>query len=192
MFRTMATRAPKDPPATYADLEALPPHVVGQIIDGELFVLPRPAIPHATVSSTLGEELGPPFRRGRGGPGGWILLDEPELHFGKNVLVPDLAGWRREHLPELPAAPYLTLAPDWLCEVVSPSSSSIDRVRKPRIYAREGVAWIWIIDPDGRSLEVLKLDGESYRIVDAFEGDEPVRAAPFDAIELELGLLWRA
>lgn len=188
----MATRAPKDPPATYADLEALPPHVIGQIIDGELVALPRPAIPHATASTSLSHELGPPFQRGRGGPGDWVFLFEPELHFGKNVLVPDLAGWRRERMPEVPSAPYLTLAPDWVCEVVSPSSSTIDRVRKPRIYAREGVAWIWIIDPVARSLEVLKLDGDSYRIVDAFEGDEPVRAAPFDAIELGLGLLWRA
>jgi Uma2 family endonuclease len=192
MTTAMATRAPKDPPATYADLEALPSHVIGQIIDGELFALPRPAIPHATASTSLSHELGPPFQRGRGGPGGWVFLFEPELHFGKNVLVPDLAGWRRERLPEVLDVPYLTLAPDWLCEVVSPSSSTIDRVRKPRIYAREGVAWIWIIDPVARSLEVLKLDGETYRIVDAFEGDEPVRAAPFDAIELELGLLWRA
>ena len=106
------------------------------------------------------------------------------------MIVPDLAGWRRERLPGAPAAPFVTLAPDWLCEVVSPSSSSIDRVRKPRIYAREGVAWIWLVDPVARTLEVLRLDGETYRNHAAFEGDDPVRAAPFDAIELPLGALW--
>jgi Uma2 family endonuclease len=103
-----------------------------------------------------------------------------------------MAGWRRERLTELPSTPYLGVAPDWVCEVISVSSSTIDRVRKPRIYGREGVGWIWLVDPVGRSLEILRLDGGGYRIHAAFDGDAPVRAAPFDAIELELGLLWRA
>lgn len=193
MFSGMTAGAPSFVPATYADLLALPANVIGQILGGELVVMPRPAIPHATASSTLGWELGPPFGRGRGGPGGWILLDEPELHLHADVVVPDLAGWRRERLPELPVtAAYLEAAPDWICEVVSPSSASVDRVRKPRIYARERIAWIWLVDPSARSLEILRLDGESYRIHAAFDGDEPVRAAPFDAIELELASLWKA
>jgi Uma2 family endonuclease len=190
----MASRATGSlrPSATYADVEALPPHLVGQIIGGELVAQPRPALPHALATSALGEELGPPFRRGRGGPGGWVFLDEPELHLGPDVLVPDLAGWRRERLPELPDAPSLTLAPDWVCEAVSPSSASVDRVRKPRIYARERVGHLWLIDPLARTLEVLRLDGAAYRIEAAFEGEGLVRAAPFDAIDLDLSALWTA
>jgi Uma2 family endonuclease len=190
----MISRAPspRKTPATYADLEALPPHVTGQLIDGELVALPRPALAHATAATTLSGELVPPFQRGRGGPGGWIFWFEPELHLGAEVLVPDLAGWRRERVPEVPAAAFMTLAPDWVCEVVSPASASVDRIRKPRIYAREGVGHYWVIDPLARTLEVLRLDGLTYRIEAAFEGDDPVRAAPFEAIELDLSALWTA
>lgn len=124
--------------ATYSDLLALPPNVVGQLIDGVVHAHPRPATPHALASSALGEELGPPFKRGRGGPGGWILLDEPELHLGEDVVVPDLAGWRRERLPEVKDVPALTLAPDWICEVLSPSTAGIDRVEKMEILGAGG------------------------------------------------------
>ena len=129
-------RAPIAKPATYQDLLALPPNVVGEIIAGELLAQPRPGTRHANAASALGEELGPPFRRGRGGPGGWIFLDEPELHFGEDVVVPDLAGWRRSRMPELPDLPYLDLAPDWICEVLSPSTVRVDRVLKRRRNAQ--------------------------------------------------------
>src|SRR6187200_1309348 len=112
---------PARKPDVYAELAALPSHLVGQIIDGVLHTQPRPALRHAQAASVLGEELGPPFKRGRGGPGGWIILDEPELHLGRNILVPDLAGWRRERMPEVPDAAWFELAPDWACEVISPS-----------------------------------------------------------------------
>lgn len=182
---------PVHPRATYADLVALPPHVVGEIVDGELHVSPRPSVGHANVSSTLGEELGPPFRRGRGGPGGWVILDEPELHVGADVVVPDLAGWRRARMPEVPLEDaYLTLAPDWLCEVLSRSTAAFDRGHKLGVYAREAVAHVWLIDPGARTLEVLRLDGDSYRLVLVATGDDPIRAEPFDAIELPLGALW--
>jgi Uma2 family endonuclease len=177
-------------PARYEDLAALPPHVVGEIVDGDLYVSPRPASPHARASSVLGAELGGPFDRGRGGPGGWILLDEPELHLGPDVLVPDLAGWRRERMPELPRAAFFTLTPDWICEVISPSTARLDRVRKLRAYARERVQHAWLIDPDARTLEVYRLDGERYVLLAQHEDDERVRAEPFDAIELELAALW--
>jgi Uma2 family endonuclease len=176
--------------ASYADLEALPSNVVGEILDGELHASPRPALPHAAATSALGEELGPPFKRGKGGPGGWLILDEPELHLAQDVLVPDLAGWRRERMPEVPEAPYAVLAPDWACEVLSPSTHKIDRGKKLPVYARERVGHVWLVDPIERYLEVLRLDGETYRIVATFTGDEPVRAEPFDAIELELAALW--
>jgi Uma2 family endonuclease len=177
-------------PATYEDLVALPENLVGQIIDGELFAHPRPASPHAVASSALGGELYGPFQRGRGGPGGWWLLDEPELHFGKNVLVPDFAGWRRERMAEVPRVPFFTLAPDWVCEVLSPSTAALDRVRKKRIYARQGVEHVWLLDPEARSLEVFRLHEGRWVERGAYSGDERVRAEPFEAIELELAALW--
>ena len=176
--------------ATYEDLLALPEHAIGELLDGELHVQPRPASPHALATSVLGVDLGAPFHRGRGGPGGWILIDEPELHLVRDVLVPDLAGWRRERMPEMPDVPFFTLAPDWVCEVLSASTSRTDRAKKRPIYAREGVRHLWLVDPDAHTLEIFRLDGEGYRLVTTFEGDEKVRAEPFDAIELELGALW--
>ncbi|MDB4946869.1 MAG: hypothetical protein JWP97_6403 [Labilithrix sp.] len=184
----VASRSPN--PATYAELEALPANVVGEILHGVLHVNPRPAIRHARAASALGEELGPPFNRGRGGPGGWVILDEPELHLATDVLVPDLAGWRRERMPELPDAAFFDVSPDWACEVLSPSTSAADRGIKLPIYAREGVSHVWLVDPAAKTLEVLRLDGSTYRLVaTAFEGAR-VRAEPFDAIEVDLAALW--
>lgn len=186
-------RNPGQPDATYEDLRALPEHLVGQIVEGVLTALPRPTIGHAMTTSALGAELGGPFGRGRGGPGGWLILDEPELHFERNVLVPDLAGWRRARMPELPSAdtPFLTLAPDWICEVLSPRTASVDRVQKRRVYERERVAFLWHIDPMERLLTAYALDGAAYRELGTWGADDTVvRVAPFDAIELDLALLW--
>jgi Uma2 family endonuclease len=177
-------------PATYADIEALPPEQVGEIIGGALYVSPRPASPQAAASSALGEELGPPFKRGRGGPGGWVILDEPELHLGADVLVPDLAGWRRARMPEMPHVAAFTLAPDWVCETLSPSTAVMDRSEKLPVYAREQVGRVWLVDPILRTLEVLHLDGATYRLVGTWHDDARVRAEPFDAIELDLAILW--
>ena len=177
--------------ATYADLEGLPANVVGELVAGVLYASPRPAPLHASASSALGEELGPPFRRGRGGPGGWVILDEPEVHLADDVVVPDLAGWRRERMPEMPIdRPYFVLSPDWVAEVLSPSTAALDRGAKLRLYAREHVTHVWLIDPVAKTLEVLRLDGPSYRVVQVEVGDVAVRAEPFDAIELELASLW--
>ena len=176
--------------ATYEDLVALPANMVGQIIAGELIAHPRPANDHAVTSSTLGSDIHSAFQRGRGGPGGWWILDEPELHFGKDVLVPDLAGWRHSRLPVVPREPYFTLAPDWVCEVLSPSTAGLDRVRKKHIYAREGVDFVWLVDPVGRTLEVFQLRDKQWVEQGSWSGDDRVRAPPFEAIELELGALW--
>ena len=176
--------------ATYADLESLPPNLVGEILRGVLYANPRPAIPHARASTTLHEELGPPFNRGRGGPGGWVLLYEPELHLGDDVIVPDHAGWRREHMPEVPDTAFITLAPDWTCEVLSRSTEAVDRGEKMPIYARENVRHVWLVDPIVRTLEVFRLDGETYRLLGTWRDDARVRAEPFDAAELDLGALW--
>jgi Uma2 family endonuclease len=180
------------PRATYADLEAVPANKVAEIINGVLIVNPRPALPHAAAATAISEELGPPFKRSRGGPGGWVILYEPELHLGPepDVLVPDLAGWRRERMPERPDTPFTRLAPDWVCEILSPSTAAVDRGEKLPIYARESVRHAWLVDPAVHTLEVLRLEREAWRIVATWHDDAKVRAEPFDAIELDLGILW--
>jgi Uma2 family endonuclease len=165
--------------ATYADVAALPENVVGEILDGELVTSPRPSIAHARVTSRLGSRLGRAFDDDDGsGPGGWILLDEHELQLASDVIVPNVAGYRRERMPELPQGAFLTMAPDWVCEALSPSTEAIDRGRKRRI------------NPSVRTLEVHRIEGDTYRIVATHTGDEIVRAEPFDAIELPLARLW--
>ena len=186
-FEDMSTPAKKR--ASYAEIEALPRHMVGQIIDGELIAMPRPTGAHSVATSFLGGDLVNPFGRGRGGPGGWWILDEPELHFGDDVLVPDLAGWRRSRLPD-PSPAFFTVAPDWICEVLSPSTARHDRVGKLRIYGREGVEHVWLVDPDAHTLECLKRDGETWSLLGTYADDERVRATPFDAVEIELSGLW--
>jgi Uma2 family endonuclease len=176
--------------ATYEDLCEVPDNFVAEMFDGELYASPRPALPHARATSVLGVELGSAFDRGRGGPGGWVILDEPELHFGRDVLVPDLAGWRRTRLPAVPADAYMTLPPDWICEVLSASTETLDRGKKLRAYARERVAHAWLVDPLRQSLEVLALEAGKWAHLAMHEGRSSVRAPPFEAIELELGALW--
>lgn len=182
--------APRKRPATYEDLLALPPHVTGQIVDGELFATPRPANPHATAASTLGMDIGGAYQRGRGGPGGWWIVFEPEIHLGRNVLVPDLAGWRRSRLPAIPPSAFFTLAPDWVCEVLSPSTASFDRVKKMRVFAAEGVGHAWLVDPAVRTLEVYQLAEGRWVLLSAHEGTESVRVEPFGEIEIVLSDLW--
>ena len=179
--------------ATYADLEALPSNVVGEILDGELFASPRPASPHALAASMALSDLGSPFNRGGGGPtnpGGWWILIEPELHLDEDVVVPDLAGWRRERMPVMPNVAGFTLAPDWVCEVQSPSTARIDRVQKRTIYARSGVASLWMIDPLARTLEVQALQDGRWVLVGAYADTARVRAVPFEALEIDLANWW--
>src|SRR2546429_8808185 len=125
--------------ATYDDVLQVPPHRVAEIVDGDLHVSPRPASRHALAASVLGSGLGPPYHGGRGGPGGWWILFEPELHLAEDVLVPDLAGWRRTRLPAMPETAYFTLVPDWICEVLSPATARLDRQKKLAVYAPGGV-----------------------------------------------------
>lgn len=176
--------------ALYAELEKLPPNVVGEIVGGELYASPRPASPHTRAASRLGGELLGPFDRGRGGPGGWVILSEPELHLGEDVLVPDLAGWRRERMPEMPHTAAFTLAPDWACEVLSPSTARLDRSRKMAVYAREGVRHFWLVDPLLQTLEVYRLESGRWSLLGTHAGVVTVHAEPFEALALELGALW--
>lgn len=179
--------------ATYQDVLDAPEHMVAELIDGELLLSPRPAAPHASVSSSLGGELLPPFCHGRGGPGGWIILDEPEIHFGERVLVPDLAGWRTNRLPHVGEdQAHFTLAPDWVCEVASKSTEKLDRKRKLPIYASAGVGHVWIIHPRNRSLDVMRLVDGKYSLIGVYSDSERIRAEPFEALELDLANLWWA
>jgi Uma2 family endonuclease len=167
--------------------------MVAEILDGELFLSPRPASPHTHASSVLGADLNSAFHRPPGdpkGPGGWWILFEPELHFGTDVVVPDFAGWCRERMPVLHDVPAFTMAPDWVCEVVSPTTGYVDRGRKMRIYARAGVRHLWIVDPIIRTLEVYELEEGRWVVASTHGGTEPVRAAPFDVIELEMARWW--
>ena len=174
--------------ATYDDLRRVPDHYVAEMFDGDLYASPRPAVPHSRAATKLVAKLDGPFDFD--GPGGWIFLIETELHFGNDVLVPDIAGWRRERLPAVPDEPYLTLAPDWVCEVLSPSTERIDRGPKLRIYAREGVAHAWLINPSRQTLEVLAVEAGHLEPLEVHHGNASVRAPPFDAIHLELRALW--
>ncbi len=175
--------------ATYEDVLSAPEHKVAEILDGELFLSPRPAARHSVACSALYGAL-VPFGDGHDGPGGWRILFEPELHFGENVVVPDLAGWRRERMPAIPDVAFFSLAPDWVCEVLSPSTERIDRSRKLRIYAEAGVAHAWLMNPVERTLEVLRLRDGAWTIVAVCTGPDAVRIEPFGAIELALGHLW--
>jgi Uma2 family endonuclease len=134
--------------------------------------------------------LVPPFNFGDNGPGGWWSLFEPEVHFDADVLVPDFAGWRRERMPKAPAEAFIELSPDWVCEILSPSTARFDRVKKLPVYARAGVGHAWLIDPAARTLEALRLNGGRWVLLGAHGGDDVVRAEPFQAIEIPLERLW--
>jgi Uma2 family endonuclease len=178
--------------ATYEDLCAVPENFVAEILGGELYASPRPASRHSLAASVLAGKLMGPFHFGENGPGGWWLLNEPELHFGADVLVPDIAGWRRERMPTVPDVAHFTLAPDWVCEVLSPSTERIDRQKKLVIYAREHVRHAWLVNPLLQTLEVWRLESAHWSLVAVHEGHAPVRIEPFDAVELLLGALWLA
>lgn len=177
-------------PATYQDVLDAPATVVAELIEGALHVHPRPASRHVRASSSLGDELMSPFDKGRGGPGGWWIVDEPELHLGANVLVPDLAGWRRERMTVYPDAPWFDLVPDWACEVLSPGTRRIDLTDKRRLYADAGVAYLWFVDPLARTLEAFTLHDGAWTLIAALKEAEEVRVAPFDAIAFPLSVLW--
>src|SRR3990172_10157985 len=177
-------------PATYADIEALSDRFVGEILDGDLYASPRPRLRHAQATGWLDRRIGPPFHEGSGGPGGWWILIPPPLLLGDDYVVPDLAGWRRERLPSIPNAARLELAPDWVCEILSPSTERIDRGLKLRIYAPERVSHLWLLNPDARTLEVFRLQGGEWLVAAVHTGETPIRAEPFEAIELDLAALW--
>jgi Uma2 family endonuclease len=176
--------------ATYDDLYHIPENMVGEIIDGELIVRPRPTYGHARASTSLVADLAPPYDFGRGGPGGWIILFEPEIHFGANVVVPDLAGWKRERVTIPPSEHRITVAPDWVCEVLSPGTARIDRTRKMRIFADHKVPYVWLIDPALMTLEAYRLESGKWTVLGVYSENDKVRIEPFAAVEIDLSNLW--
>jgi Uma2 family endonuclease len=177
-------------PATYQDVLDAPANMVAELIEGALHLHPRPSLGHSISSSTLTAELLTPFQSGRGGPGGWWILFEPELHLGSDVLVPDLAGWRRERMPVRPQEPWTELPPDWICEVLSPGTRRIDLTDKRRLYAQAGVPHLWLVDPADQTLEAFTLRGDEWTLIAALKDDDEIRVPPFDAISFPLSVLW--
>jgi Putative restriction endonuclease len=177
-------------PATYQDVLDAPANMVAELIEGALHVQPRPASLHARAASVLGVRVGGPFDSDPAGPGGWWIIDEPELHLGTDVLVPDLGGWRRERMEPYPDVPWFDLAPDWACEILSPSTRRIDLTSKRRIYGAAGVGHLWFVDPSARTLEAFALRDGAWTLVAALKDDEEVRVPPFDAIAFPLSALW--
>lgn len=187
---SQAIAQPAQRAATYEDLLAVPDHLVAEILFGELVTHPRPAPRHASSAIALGGVLTPPFQFGNGGPGGWVFMVEPELHLGAHVTVPDLAAWRRERLPTLPETAWIEVAPDWICEVLSPATEVYDRTEKRTIYAGAGVGHLWFVDPRQQMLEVFELTEGKWLLLDVLRDHAQVAAPPFADPSFALGLLW--
>lgn len=178
--------------ASYEDVLNLPEHMIGEIINGELHMQPRPSPRHAWAASCIDRKIGGAFDSDRDDPGGWVILFEPELHLGErgHVLVPDLAGWRKERLPVLPDTAWIDVVPDWVCEVISPSTAAKDRVKKMPLYAELGVQYLWLVDPNNQTLEAFRQHDGHWLHSGSWASDEVARVEPFDAVELDLARLW--
>lgn len=177
--------------ATYEDLYTIPENTIGEIINGQLIVTPRPSRKHIYATSTLDKKLGPPYQFGENrGPGGWVILIEPEIGLGEHVLVPDLAGWKRERYLEEEPHNWISVSPDWICEIISPSTEAHDRDEKMSIYAQYGVPYAWLINPIIKSLEAYKLLSESWLRFATYSGNKKVRIEPFEQVEIDLEDLW--
>ncbi len=180
--------------ATYADVLAAPPHMTAEVLDGELHLMPRPARKHLRSVSGLGAMLYMSFDAGVNGPGGWTILDEPELHLGPepDILVPDLGGWRSGRLVEKDDEdpPFITVIPDWVCEILSPGTARVDRLKKMRIYARERIQYVWLSDPRERIVEVYRFGDAAYTLVGAFGGDDALTAEPVEAVTIPTSIMW--
>ncbi|MDR3566969.1 MAG: Uma2 family endonuclease [Syntrophobacteraceae bacterium] len=178
--------------ATYDDLYSIPENMTGEIIDGKLIATPRPARRHVHAASTLGIKIAPFYQFGdAGGPGGWIIYFEPEIHFSpENIFVPDLAGWKKERLLTPAEEHRFFVCPDWICEIHSPTTAQRDRIIKMRLFAQSAVPFVWLIDPAVKTLEVFRLESATWSRLDAFSENDKVRAEPFEGLEIDLSVLW--
>jgi Uma2 family endonuclease len=182
--------APARKPATYADLLALPATMVGEIIGGRLHAQPRPRAGHGAAGGALGSIVTGSYQFGRGGPGGWLFIDEPELHLGRDIVVPDIAGWRTERIDFTAETVGITTAPDWVCEVLSPTTEKLDRGPKRAIYGAAGVGHLWLLDPRARLLEAFANVNGQWLLIGVASSNDEVALAPFEAAPFALGLLF--
>ncbi|MDI1450184.1 Uma2 family endonuclease [Polyangium sp. 6x1] len=177
--------------ATYEDLLALPPNVKGEILDGVLYTQPRPRFRHMRTATILGGNISSPFDSGWTGPGGWWIVVEPGIELPDSPEVsPDIAGWRRERMLETPEDGPITVVPDWVCEILSPSTRRYDEHTKKWFYARHGVSWLWLIDPDARLLTAHRLQNGGWFQFGSWVDDDRARIEPFESVELSLSALW--
>lgn len=194
----MSKALQKSKTVSYDDILKLPENMVGEIVGGELFVSPRPSSKHALAAARLTGKLEPTFGGGGDkpgeGPGGWWIICEPEIHVGnrpnEEIYVPDLAGWRKERMPEYPDVAYFEIVPDWVCEILSPSNMRLDRTKKVPQYASLGVKNLWLINPRDKTLEVLRLENEKWVLLSSHIEADKVTAEPFQAMQFDLGSLW--
>jgi Uma2 family endonuclease len=179
-------------PSLYSQLVDLPERLIGEIVNGELHTQPRPSGRHGLAESGLATYIAGPFNFGRGGPGGWWIIVEPEVHFVRDVevVVPDLAGWRRVRMPQIPEDQRFEVTPDWVCEILSPATAKRDRMIKLPLYARYSVAHAWLVDPLARTLEAFELRAGVWSLIATLQDDVPARVPPFDAVEFPLRDLW--
>lgn len=175
-------------PDLYNQLTELPENLTGEILNGQLYTNPRPSGKHVSVATNLSIDIGSPYQRGKGGPGGWRILVEPEVHFvlDTEVVVPDVAGWRKERLPEVPESHKFMVVPDWVCEIYSPSSENIDRKIKMPLYARFGVSYLWMVHPIQQTLEAFKLHNGNWQLQGAFENKDEICVEPFESISIKM------
>lgn len=189
---TVTDRAESDAfECLWNELDAVPEGYFAEIVAGGVRVLPRPGPRHARAASKLGASLDGSFGFDGEGQGGWVLLHEPDLRIGDDLRSPDLAGWRTERFVAPAGRAPFTVAPDWVCEVLSPTTARYDRVEKMPLYARHGVQHLWLIDPEAKTLEVYRRQGELWLALATHAEDSRIHAEPFDAVELDLGPLWR-
>ena len=188
----MSTTKPSRKPPTLADLDALPPGIVGEIIEGVLYTMTKPRMRHQRTGTGIGGDLRGPFDLGRGGPGGWWIVAEPgiELPNDTKEISPDVAGWRRERMPEMPGDEPIRIVPDWVCEILSKTTRRHDQLVKMPYYAKVGVTYAWVVDLDARVLTAYRLEGGAWRVIGAYSDETEARIEPFDVVPLHVADWW--
>jgi Uma2 family endonuclease len=185
------TTKPSTKPPTLADLDALPPGIVGEIIDGVLYTMTKPRMRHQRTTARICGKLSDPFDEGNGGPGGWWIVAEPGIELPNTPEIsPDVAGWRRERMPEMPGDEPIRVVPDWTCEILSKTTRRHDLEVKMPYYAKVGVAYHWLVDLEARVLTAYRLDFSEWRVIGTYSNETEARIPPFAAVPLNVASWW--